>query len=398
MNKGISTGLKEREVANILRKGMPKYSEQFGPLPGKTSKVVHALQVCRTEALGAHSYKCDSCEYEKHAFNSCRDRHCPKCQGFARIKWVQNRLDELLPVGYFHVVFTVPSELNPFALRNKKAFYDILQRSVADTLLELAADPKYLGAETGFISVLHTWGQNMMDHPHIHCIVPRGGIKKGKKWIKGKGEFLFPFKVMSRLFKGKFMSAFKKGIKAGDIRFHGSLKQYADYSLWQQLVNRVYEKEWVVYCKPPFANEKQVIKYLGGYTHRIAISNHRILNVTDETVTFKWKSYADNNQVKNMTLSLTEFIRRFLMHVLPNGYKRIRYYGFLANRKRKKSLDLCFSLLGKAQKQAQSLCEKTVITDLIKSLFNLDITLCPKCGQGHLQPVFSGVRYTGGVF
>jgi hypothetical protein len=395
---------KGTEVAEVLARGLKDYDHQYGPLPYSAWKVVNALQRCRTAAMGGHTYKCESCDYEKHVYNSCRNRHCPKCQGMARLKWVQNRMEELLPVNYFHAVFTIPCELNVFALRNKETFYDLLQKSVAETLQELARDPKRLGAEIGFISVLHTWGQNMMDHPHVHCIVPAGGLKSGKRWRGCKGEFLFPFKVMSGLFKGKLMSAFKKAVAKGNIRFHGQLAEYADPSHWQAFLESLYAKNWVTYCKPPFAGAGQVLKYLGGYTHRIAISNHRITHLGENSVSFKWRSYADEGQTRRMTLSHVEFIRRFLLHVLPKGYQRIRYYGFLANCKRKQALARCFEILQAKYKSAKTaLKEKSVVTErglleLLKKVYNIDLALCPQCRQSTLRPVFSGVRYTSGVF
>jgi len=260
----------------------------------------------------------------------------------------------------------------------------------------LSKDMKHLEADIGFISVLHTWGQNIMDHPHIHCIIPGGGIKRKKEWKSCRDDFLFQIKVMSRLFKGKFMSAFKKAVKDGSILFHGNLKQYSDHSLWSIFLNDIYAKEWVVYCKRPFAGPKQVVKYLGGYTHRIAISNHRILNVVDNKVTFKWKSYADDNEIKNMTVSVVEFVRRFLLHVLPDRYQRIRYYGFLSNRNRKKALELCFKILGKIREAKQS--KNIDVLELIKNLFGHDLTLCPECKKGRLTLAYSTERFSGGYF
>ncbi len=386
------------EVARILEDGMPGYVEKYGGLPFYMGKVVESLQSCRTEKLGSHSYACDHCDYVKHAYNSCRNRHCPKCQGLARVKWVDQRLDELLPTGYYHVVFTIPSELYPFGLRNKKACYNILQQTAADTLNCLSGNPKYLGAKTGFISVLHTWGQNMTDHPHVHCIIPDGGLKDGKKWVKGRGHFLFPIKVMSRLFKGKFLDAFKKGVKEGTIKFHGVLSSYLENGEWPLFLTNLYKKEWVVYCKPPFGNKEQVIKYLGGYTHRIAVSNQRIVDVTKDSVSFKWKDYAKGNEIKTMVVTKTEFIRRFLLHVLPRGYKRIRYYGFLSNRLRKPSLKRCFELLGKPKSSHVSSVEKSGIPKIFKAILNIDITLCPECKKGHLHISYSTGPFLRGVF
>lgn len=394
----ISETKKNWEVADILHKGLSDFKKTNGTLPIEHLKAISALKMCRTSKLGGHTYRCDSCAHEKHVYNSCRNRHCPKCQGLARIKWVNNRMDELLPVEYFHAVFTIPSELNPFVLRNKRVLYNILQKSVAETLNELSRNIKHLGAEIGFISVLHTWGQNMLDHPHIHCIIPGGGIKKNDKWKTCKNKFLFPIKVMSKLFKGKFMNAFKACVKDGSIVFHGELKMYSDYSLWRVFIDDLYKKNWVVYSKPPFANPEQVLKYLGGYTHRIAISNHRILNVSDTHVTFKWKSYADENKNKTMKVTIVEFIRRFLLHILPKRYQRIRYYGFLSNRKRKKSLELCFKILGKIREAKLPVKTTIEVLDLCKKIFGQDLTLCPDCKKGTLQPTLPFGSYPGGIF
>lgn len=386
------------EVAGVLNLGINDYINKYGNLPLDHLKAINALKVCRTAKLGGHTYNCDQCEHTKHVYNSCRNRHCPKCQGLARVKWVNNRMEELLPVEYFHAVFTIPSELNPFVLRNKKILYNILQKSVAETLNELSKNNKHLGAEIGFISVLHTWGQNMLDHPHIHCIVPGGGIKKNDKWKPCKNKFLFPIKVMSRLFKGKFMSAFKKGVSDGTILFHGLLKEYSNHSLWNFFLDDLYKKNWVVYSKPPFASPEQVLKYLGGYTHRIAISNHRIIDVREGVVSFKWKSYADENKEKIMRVSIVEFIRRFLLHILPFRYQRIRYYGFLSNRKRKASLTLCYKLMGIIRELKTPVKTTVEVLELCKKIFGHDLTLCPECQMGTLKPGFAIERYARAVF
>lgn len=398
MIKDATTNKTKPEVADILHMGILDYKKAFGTLPIEHLKAISALTMCRTSKLGGHTYSCDNCEHTKHVYNSCRNRHCPKCQGLARIKWVDNRMDELLPVEYFHAVFTIPSELNPFVLRNKRALYNILQKSVAETLSELSKNIKHLGAEIGFISVLHTWGQNMLDHPHIHCIVPGGGIKDNEKWKSCKDDFLFPLKVMSKLFKGKFMNAFKNGVKDGSILFHGTLKEYSNHSLWEYFIDDLYSKEWVVYTKPPFASPERVLKYLGGYTHRIAISNHRIIDVSDTHVSFKWRSYADESQIKVMKVTIVEFIRRFLLHILPKRYQRIRYYGFLSNRKRKEALALCFKILGKIREAKLKVKTTIEVLELCKKIFGHDLTLCPECKKGTLQPAFTLGRFAGGVF
>jgi len=398
MNNEPMNSKKNWEVADILNQGLSGFKQKYGNLPLDHLKAISALQTCRTAKLGGHTYRCDNCEHTKNVYNSCRNRHCPKCQGLARVKWVDNRMNELLPVEYFHAVFTIPSELNPFVLRNKRALYSILQKSVAETLGELSKNAKHLGAEIGFISVLHTWGQNMLDHPHIHCIIPGGGLKNKMKWKACKNKFLFPVKVMSKMFKGKFMSAFKRGVKEGTILFHGNLKAYSEHSNWTFFLDDLYNKNWVVYSKPPFASPEQVLKYLGGYTHRIAISNHRIIDVSDNHVTFKWKCYADGNKIKLMKLSIVEFIRRFLLHILPSRYQRIRYYGFLSNRKRKESLALCFKILGKMRDSKLPVKTIVEVLELCKKVFGHDLTLCPECKMGTLKPAFSTGRYLGGYF
>jgi len=387
---------KNWEISDILDLGISDYKNQYN-VPSSYEKVIKALTDCRTVKMGGHSYACDSCDYEKNAYNSCRNRHCPKCQGMARLKWVECRMEELLPVQYFHCVLTVPSELNPFALRHKEPFYTILQKAAAETLSELSQDPNHIGGKTGYISVLHTWGQNLLDHPHLHCIVPGGGLSEHKEWVSCKEDFLFPLKVVSRLFKGKFMAKFKESVKKGDIKFHGKLKEYADYSTWRQFINLLYEKEWVVYLKEPFGGPEQVLKYLGGYTHRIAIANHRILNVKDGSVYFSWKNNVAGGVRQVMKLSIVEFIRRFLLHVLPKGYKRIRYYGFLSNRTRKKALELCFKLLGKIKDAATATVKSKSVLEILKRLFGIDVTVCPKCGKGKLVPVFAHSGNSGGL-
>jgi hypothetical protein len=254
-------------------------------------------------------------------------------------------MEDLLPVPYFHVVFTIPPSLNPFALRNKEAFYPLMFKAVSETLLELAKDKKRLDAVMGFIAILHTWGQNLMDHPHIHCVVPGGGLQ-GTRWKHCSKKFLFPVPVLRALFRGKLMAYFKKAVSDGDIQFHGTLEQHKDPVAFQSLLDNLYAQDWVVYIKSPFAGPKAVLKYLGSYTHRIAISNNRIISVQDGKVTFAWKDYADNNAGKIMTLTLSEFIRRFLFHVVPKGFVRIRHFGFLGNRTRNTSIAACRKALG----------------------------------------------------
>jgi hypothetical protein len=325
---------------------------------------------------------------QKISYNSCRNRHCPSCQAAARAQWVDNRLKELLPVPYFHVVFTVPAQLNPFALRNKEVFYNLLFQAASETLHELAADPKFLDAQIGFIAILHTWGQNLLDHPHLHCVVPSGGLSAGcTRWKKTPyGKFLFPVKVISALFKGKFLSLFKAAIKDKQMLFHGTLAMFEkDPALFKQLMNSLYNTDWVVYAKAPFAGPKAVLKYLGRYTHRIAIANSRLVHMTETDVSFRWKDYAHGNKEKVMTVSHAEFIRRFLLHVLPRGFVRIRYFGFLAQAAKGDKLPLCMKLLGvKPVEPLNEDIDEKAWDLLLKELCGEDPWHCPLCHKGRL--------------
>jgi hypothetical protein len=274
------------EVADIFRKYGETYRQRY-KLPLRMHKVMSAIERCRTAELGGHVEKCNECGHIRISYNSCRNRHCPKCQGLAREKWLVERKKELLPVQYFHAVLTIPNTLNPLALRNQKEVYSILFKAASETLLELGRDPKYLGAEIGFISILHTWGQNLMDHPHIHCIIPGGGLSlDGKRWISSKNGFFIPVRVISRLFKGKFLAYLKNAYRAGKLQFEGTIQPQGQQVRFQRLVDDLYGKEWVVYCKPSFNSPIDIMEYLGRYTHRVAISNDRILKIDDGMVTF----------------------------------------------------------------------------------------------------------------
>jgi hypothetical protein len=369
------------DLAGVIKEGLSAYIAKYGSPIAKQWKVINNIAHCRTSALGGRIYKCDSCSTTTIMYNSCRDRHCPKCQGVARAVWVQKRVNELLPVGYFHVVFTIPDSFNSFALRNKKRVYDILFQAVSETLLELGADSKWLGAQIGTICVLHTWGQNLMDHPHVHCIIPGGGIKNDKnEWKYFSDTFLIPDKVMAKLFKGKFLDYFCKAVESEQIELHGTLKQYTTPSHFKAFKKEQYRKEWVVYTKAPFDTAEKVIKYLGRYTNRIAISDHRIISLQDGKVSFWWKDYKDNKKQKIMTLDIVEFIRRFLLHVLPEQYVRIRYFGILSNSNKTEKLANCFLLLGKRIEEQPSY--QSVESSLLL-IMDIDITLCRMCQNGH---------------
>jgi hypothetical protein len=303
------------------------------------------------------------------------------------MQWVSERLGECLPVGYFHVVFTIPSQLNPFALRNKRVFYNLMFRAVKETILELSANEKHLGADMGFIGVLHTWGQNLMDHPHIHCIVPAGGYdSRHNRWKSVTGDFLFPIAVVRKLYRGKLMAFFTQALNAGDIQLHGELDHYRDAKLRRELIDRLYRTDWVVYIKQPFASTKALVAYLGAYTHRVAISDSRIEHFENGRVTFSYKDYADNSRVKSMELDACEFIRRFLLHVIPQGYKRIRYFGFLAPRARAKRFERCRAFF-KMQPRKKRERKVRPWYETVKELTGKDPLRCVACGIGRLRCV-----------
>ena len=339
------------EVADVIRTYGAEYLEKYGKsTSAEQRRVLRELSNCRTAALGGHKKKCNLCGHEQVSYNSCRNRHCPKCQGAARAKWLQARQQELLEVPYFHVVFTLPDEIGPLALQNRRRVYEILFRAAAESLLTLARDPQHLGARIGFLLVLHTWGQNLHLHPHVHGVIPGGGLSlDGRRWVAGRPNFFLPVRALSRLFRGKFLSYLQQAFDQGQLGFHGQLKPLARSVTWKRWRNTLRAKEWVVYAKPPFGGPVQVLKYLARYTHRVAISNQRLLSIEAGRVTFSWKNYAQGNRPSTLVLDALEFIRRFLLHVLPRGFVRIRYYGFLANGQRKTKLPLIRALLGQAQ-------------------------------------------------
>ena len=335
------------ELADIFRKHGPGYRQSHS-LPLDSLRVMRAIEICRTAALGGHIEKCSHCPYTYNAYNSCRNRHCPKCQFVARAEWVESRKLELLPVEYFHVVFTLPEPMAQVALQNKALVYNILFRASAETLLTIAGDPKHLGAGIGFFSVLHTWGQNLLHHPHVHCVVPGGGLSSDhERWIACRPGFFLPVRVLSRLFRRLFLEQLRKAFDQGQLQFFGDLEPLQDVQAFTRHLAPLKEAEWVVYAKPPFGGPQQVLEYLGRYTHRVAISNQRLLALENGQVSFQWKDYRtkDSSNSKVMTLEVDEFIRRFLLHALPPGLQRIRYGGFLANCHRKDSLTLCRQLL-----------------------------------------------------
>lgn len=371
------------EVQDVFKRYGMEYHKKH-PMTPEQYKAMMDIINCRTSELGGHVDKCDKCGYTEVFYNSCRNRSCPKCQTLKKVKWIDARKGELLPVPYFHVVFTIPEELNMLAYQNQKIAYKILFDAVAGTLLELTADPKHLGAQIGFISILHTWGQNLMHHPHIHCVVPSGGLTPEGKFITGDGDFFIHVKVLSSKFRGKFLWLMEEAYNAGKLKFYGSMVEYGCEQLFQEYLNSLRRKDWVVYSKETFNGPEAVIEYLGRYTHRIAISNNRILSVEDGNVTFKWKDYRDGGQ-KIMTLTVEEFIRRFLMHVLPSGFMKIRYYGILSNRNKSTKLKQCQIAAKYTQSKAQF--KEMNAVEIIKIITGKDITLCPRCKEGRMRTI-----------
>jgi hypothetical protein len=368
------------ETAEVFRTHGEEFLQQYGA-SAVQRKVLRAVEKCRTAALGGHVEACDRCDHRRIAYNSCRNRHCPKCQGSACAQWMADRAAELLPVPYFHVVFTLPTALGPLALGNPRIVYGLLLQAAAETLSEVAADPQHLGAEIGFLSVLHTWGQNLLHHPHVHCVVPAGGISPdGTRWIRCRRGFFLPVRVLSRVFRGKFIAGLKRAADGG------RLTPPAAASL-ERLLDQVVRHDWVVYAKRPFGGPQQVLKYLARYTHRVAISNRRLVALRDGRVTFRWKDYAHGGRTRCMTLAATEFIRRFLLHVLPTGFMKIRHYGFLANRFRAAKRELCRRLLhvptAATADEASALGGET--------LPNCDVEprapRCPHCAEGRLHVI-----------
>ena len=362
-------------MADIIRATGELFIEQNRHwLCWKHVKVLRAIERCRTAALGGHLDECTRCGHRAISYNSCRNRHCPKCQTAARDRWIAARQKELLPTRYLHVVFTLPGRLSPLVLQNKKIIYDLLFRTSAETLLEVARNPEHLGAEIGFFSVLHTWSQKLTAHPHVHCVVPAGGLSPDHtRWIRSRDNYFLPKEVLAELFRGKFVDALKDAFQNGQLRFHGDLKLLAQPEIFAAWLRPLHRQDWVVYLKRPFGGPAYVVQYLGRYTHRVAISNHRLVSFKDGQVTFRWRDSAHHNEQKLMTLSVDEFLRRFLLHILPKGFVRIRNFGFLANRRRSTLLPLCFQLLGTTPQPPAE--EHSSSTEDAAELYR-----CPHCG------------------
>ena len=365
------------EVADVFAAHADSFLKVHGDAASSAMRrVLRDLVVCRTAALGGHIERCDECAHERVAYDSCRNRHCPKCQATACANWMEARAADLLPVEYFHVVFTMPASIAEIALQNKKVMYGILMRASAETLKQIAADPKHLGAKIGFLSVLHTWGQTLQHHPHAHCVVPGGGLSlDGERWISCRPGFFLPVRVLSRVFRGKFLDMTRRAFARGDLSFHGSLSHLGDLNAFSAHLKKSYATDWVVYAKRPFGGPEQVLKYLACYTHRVAISNHRIISMHSGRVQFRWKDYARGNRQRVMTLDAIEFIRRFLLHVLPKGFVRIRHFGLLANRCRSERLACCRELIAHENENAGELS-----CDPVRH----DQRICPVCKKGRM--------------
>jgi len=361
-------------MADIIRYAGPGFRERSHRwINGQHLKVLDAITRCRTAALGGHRDRCTGCSHTALSYNSCRNRHCPKCQGNARIRWLQQRERELLPTRYVHAVFTLPRELAPLALQNKRLIYGLLFRASAATLREVARDPRHLGAEIGFFSVLHTWNQRLQHHPHVHCVIAAGGLAPGhSEWISSRRTFFLPVKVLGRVFRGKFIAGLKTAFREGKLEFHGHLASLAGPSSFAAWLRVLFRHDWVVYSKRPFGAPEHALRYLGAYTHRVGIANSRLVSLVDGKVSFRWRDSAHGNKKRVMSLPVDEFLRRFLLHLLPPGFVRIRNFGFLANRQRATLLPLCFRLLGSPPDRSTPAPQQPARS--------ADLPKCPLCG------------------
>lgn len=372
------------EVADVLR-GYGRQVLEHHPVSLLQARIIDELTACRTAALGGHLRRCTECDHQEIAYNSCRNRHCPKCQGGKQADWMEKQQGNLLNVGYFHIVFTLPQPLSSLVLQNKRLLYGLLMQRAADTLLRIALDPRHLGARIGFTAILHSWGQTLTHHPHVHCLVPAGGLSvDGKRWIGARKGFFLPVRVLSRVFRGSFLEELNRFYGQGKLTLAGQLDELCHPNRWDEFVGRLRQTEWVVYVKPPFGSPGQVLKYLARYTHRVAISNNRLVCLTDGQVTFRYKDYRQGHSQRLMRLPAVEFIRRFLLHSLPKGFVRIRHYGFLANRVRQQNLEYCRRLIGNsATEQSPRVCSQTQPADSDQR--RTPDWPCPKCRKGEMR-------------
>jgi Putative transposase/Transposase zinc-binding domain len=376
------------EVAEVIRSCRDAFLDQYGAgLTPVQRRALDDLTACRTAALGGHILGCMDCGHQEISYNSCGNRHCPKCQGTAAARWLETQAADLLDTPYFHVVFTLPSALGPVALCNPRTVYGLLMRAAAKTLLEVAANPKHLGAEVGVLAVLHTWGQNLTLHPHVHCVVTGGGLSPDEsRWIAGRDDFFLPVRVLSRVFRGKFLSGLRAAYKRGRLRFSGDPALPDGSARFHALLSEVVRTEWVVYAKAPWNGAVTTLKYLARYTHKAAISNHRLVDLANGRVSFRWKDYARGGRPGVMTLDSVEFVRRFLTHVLPSGFVRVRHYGLLANRHRQEKLARCRELIGMAvTSQADTApSDADPVTPTAPETTVTPTRVCPRCGSGRM--------------
>jgi hypothetical protein len=374
------------EVADVFRQYGAAYRAQ-PPLPLEHQRVMAAIESCRTAALGGHLERCDHCGHERPVYNSCRNRHCPKCQGLARVRWLADRQAELLPVGYFHNVFTLPHELNDLLAANPRLLYNLLFHSVAQTLQAFAAEPRYgLGGQLGFTAVLHTWDQKLLYHVHLHCVIAGGALAQdGSRWLPARPNYLFPVRELSQAFRERYLDGLRQAFAREQLLFPGRLAPLALPAPFAAFLEPLAAKDWVVYCQPPFGGAAQVLEYLSRYTHRVALSNSRLRALEEGRVTFSYRDRRDHNRPKELRVSAAEFIRRFLLHVTPSGLCRMRHYGFLSNRLKEQQLARCRTLLGQAEAPAQVL--PLAATALLPRLTGQDVTRCPVCGQGQMVRV-----------
>lgn len=373
------------EVGDIFRLYGDPYCQKY-PISAQQRKVMNLIKVCRTSALGGHIQQCDCCGYQRPAYNSCRNRHCPKCQSTAKQKWINARSAELLPCGYFHLVFTLPHDLNALIMSNTALLLGALFGEVNEVLQRFATDPQWrLGGKLGILAILHTWSQTLMDHYHLHCLVPAGVLSPdGKRWINARRRYLFDSKSLAKAFRHRYIKKLLAIYQTGKLKFEGNSARLADPNVFYRMIADLKQKKWAAYAKRPFAGPQQVLDYLGRYTHRVAISNHRILSLEHDRVSFTYRDRNDGDQIKTMTLDAMEFIRRFLLHVLPDGFVKIRYFGFMAHRNRKKAIALIRELIG--SDTDLEIRQETVV-EMMQRVAGIDITLCPICGRGHMKRI-----------
>ena len=374
---------KQPEVADIFRRYGQEYRDKYFLSPGQFKAMRH-IEMCRTAALGGHIEVCDHCGAEQNSYNSCRDRHCPKCQTLVKEKWLNDRKSEVLPCSYFHNVFTLPHELNPLILDNMSVMPAILFAAVKETLQAFAGDPQWrLDGQLGFISVLHTWNQKLMDHFHLHCIIPAGALSfDKKKWTPAREKYLFGVESLAKEFQKRYLRKLERAYKQEKLCFSGNTKEFVDKQNFMRLIETLWDKQWITYSKKPFGGPGQVLEYLGRYTHRVGITNNRIVSIDEGTVTFSYRDRADNNTVKELPIKAEEFIRRFLLHILPKGFMKIRYYGFLAHANKKTCIPLLRQLINPDAKFTEKLTE--TVEEMMVRLTGIDISLCPNCGRGKM--------------